>query len=184
MRCKTWHVQALGSTLGKRPMHFAPSFTLHAGWDTDVVAEAQAAILSHRRSHTLRMAEPSLVPRRTATVLTWLPWDSFYVGNQQTSVFVVLFYYTFPNMHFQQFYFGIIHIQKLHILNVYHLMSLNVCMYLWNTAVKVIDVLSSPKVSWCIFVAVIVLVVFVVRTQHEIHPQDFFKCTILVVKYS
>ena len=40
------------------------------------------------------------------------------------------------------------------------------------------------KVSWCIFVAVIVLVVFVVRTQHEIHAQHFFKCTVLIVKYS
>lgn len=57
-------------------------------------------------------------------------------------------------------------------------MSLNICMNLRNTAIKVIDMLSSPKVSLYIFVAVIAFVVFVVRTQHEIHPQHFCKCTI------
>ena len=143
MRCKTWHVQALGSTLGKRPIHFAPSFTLHAGWDTDVVAEAQAAILSHRRKpHT---EDDRALPGPTEPCICPDLTDLGLVLCRKPTNFCLRCSILLHFPKYAQFYFGMIGLQKLHILNVYHLMSLNICMYLWNTAVRVIDVLSSPK---------------------------------------
>ena len=97
-------MQALGSTLGERPIHFALSFIPPDSWDTDVVAEAQAAILNHRRKP------------HTEDDRAWFPGpmehcispDSTLLGlvlYRKPTNFCLhfLFYHTFPNMHFQQF---------------------------------------------------------------------------------